>query len=130
MEEVKNNLSYNVGEIDINNLENAKIENGLKINTSKKIKEEKEFNGIVFSNVELKSEKGESVFTALITNNTSKKYENLFLKANFVDKKGNKLNEIIICVPDFNPNDSKSVTSTLTDDIINAYNYTIEETEM
>ena len=41
--------------IDMNNTENAKVEEGIKENTSKKLLEEKEYKGLKIKNIELKA---------------------------------------------------------------------------
>ena len=52
--------------IDMNNTENAKVEEGIKENTSKKLLEEKEYKGLKIKNIELKAEGGISKLTATI----------------------------------------------------------------
>ena len=54
--------------IDMNNTENAKVEEGIKENTSKKLLEEKEYKGLKIKNIELKAEGGISKLTATIEN--------------------------------------------------------------
>ena len=58
----------------MNNTENAKVEEGIKENTSKKLLEEKEYKGLKIKNIELKAEGGISKLTATIENKSGEDY--------------------------------------------------------
>ena len=50
----------------MNNTENAKVENGVKENTSSKLVEEKSYSGMTIKDIKLKTEDGISKLTAAI----------------------------------------------------------------
>ena len=63
-----------IGLIDMNNTENAKIENGIKQNTSENILKDRNLNGIEITEIQLNAQEGISHFTATVKNNTSKDF--------------------------------------------------------
>ena len=74
--------------IDMNNTENAKVEEGIKENTSKKLLEEKEYKGLKIKNIELKAEGGISKLTATIENKSGEDYSGEKVNIVFENKDG------------------------------------------
>lgn len=71
-----------IGLIDMNNTENAKIENGIKQNTSQNILKDRNLNGIEITEIQLNAQEGISHFTATVKNNTSKDFAGGVAKIN------------------------------------------------
>ena len=70
-EENQNNMQIELQEgskIDVKNLENAKIENGMKVNNSPKAQEEKIVENLKYSEFSMDSKNGESNFRVRVTN--------------------------------------------------------------
>ena len=77
-EENQNNMQIELQEgskIDVKNLENAKIENGMKVNNSPKAQEEKIVENLKYSEFSMDSKNGESNFILRVTNIVKEKTE-------------------------------------------------------
>ena len=100
-EENQNNMQIELQEgskIDVKNLENAKIENGMKVNNSPKAQEEKIVENLKYSEFSMDSKNGESNFRVRVTNVGKEKTEEQYVKVTCLDVNGNSIGEIYLLV--------------------------------
>lgn len=114
------------GDIDMNNTENAKIENGIKQNTSENILKDREIEGIKITDIKLEAQEGLSHFTATVKNDTSKKFDGGVAKITFTNKDGSVYAELEVYIPEIAQGGVNAIDAATTSDIINAYNFSIE----
>lgn len=110
--------------IDMNNTENAKVEEGIKENTSKKLLEEKEYKGLKIKNIELKAEGGISKLTATIENKSGEKVNIVF-----ENKDGTEYARLEAVIPAVDNQKTNEIDAGTTADIANAYDFKIEPAE-
>ena len=115
-----------IGLIDMNNTENAKIENGIKQNTSQNILKDRNLNGIEITEIQLNAQEGISHFTATVKNNTSKDFAGGVAKITFTNKDGSTYAELEVYIPEMKTEATNSIDASTTADIANAYNFSIE----
>lgn len=115
-----------IGLIDMNNTENAKIENGKKQNTSENILKDRNLNGIEITEIQLNAQEGISHFTATVKNNTSKDFAGGVAKITFTNKDGSTYAELEVYIPEMKTEATNSIDASTTADIANAYNFSIE----
>ncbi len=129
-EENQNNMQIKLQEgskIDVKNLENAKIENGMKVNNSPKAKEEKIVENLKYSEFSMDSKNGESNFRVRVTNVGKEKTEEQYVKITCLDVNENSIGEIYLLVSELKPGESISATANIADDYINLYDYEISK---
>lgn len=86
-EKNQNNMQIELQEgskIDVKNLENAKIENGMKVNNSPKAQEEKIVENLKYSEFSMDSKNGESNFRVRVTNVGKEKNGRTICKSNML----------------------------------------------
>lgn len=115
--------------IDMNNTENAKVEEGIKENTSKKLLEEKEYKGLKIKNIELKAEGGISKLTATIENKSGEDYNGEKVNIVFENKDGTEYARLEAVIPAVDNKKTNEIDAGTTADIANAYNFKIEPAE-
>ena len=115
--------------IDMNNTENAKVEEGIKENTSKKLLEEKEYKGLKIKNIELKAEGGISKLTATIENKSGEDYNGEKVNIVFENKDGTEYARLEAVIPAVDNQKTNEIDAGTTADIANAYNFKIETAE-
>lgn len=128
--ENQNNMQIELQEgskIDVKNLENAKIENGMKVNNSPKAQEEKIVENLKYSEFSMDSKNGESNFRVRVTNVGKEKTEEQYVKVTCLDVNGNSIGEIYLLVSELKPGESISATANIADDYINLYDYEISK---
>ena len=115
--------------IDMNNTENAKVEEGIKENTSKKLLEEKEYKGLKIKNIELKAEGGISKLTATIENKSGEDYSGEKVNIIFENKDGTEYARLEAVMPAVDNQKTNEIDAGTTADIANAYDFKIETAE-
>lgn len=113
-------------EIDMNNLENAEIQDGLKVNTSSKAHEEKTYNEFKLSELTLNSENGETNFVIKVANTGTTKTEEQYVQVVCLKQDGSEIGELYLLISALDPGQTISATATIADDYINLYDYKIE----
>lgn len=129
-EKNQNNMQIELQEgskIDVKNLENAKIENGMKVNNSPKAQEEKIVGNLKYSEFSMDSKNGESNFRLRVTNIGKEKTEKQYVKVTCLDVNGNSIGEIYLLVSELKQGESISATANIADDYINLYDYEISK---
>ena len=112
--------------IDMNNTENAKIENGIKQNTSKNILKDRDLNGISITEIQLNAQEGLSHFTATVKNNTATDFAGGVAKITFTNKDGSVYAEMEVYIPEIKVGATNAIDASTTADIANAYDFNIE----
>jgi hypothetical protein len=110
----------------MNNTENAKIENGIKQNTSENILKDREIEGIKITDIKLEAQEGLSHFTATVKNDTSKNFDGGVAKITFTNKDGSIYAELEVYIPEMTQGGVNAIDAATTSDIINAYNFNIK----
>ena len=112
--------------IDMNNLENAEIQNGEKINSSKKLEESKEISGIIITNIKLYTESGISNFYAIAKNNTGEDFKGGIVNLKFKNNDGSILASVEAILPPIKAKNSATINTSTAQDIVNASDVEIE----
>lgn len=115
-----------IGLIDMNNTENAKIENGVKQNTSANILKDRDLNGIAITEIQLNAQEGISHFTATVKNNASTDFAGGVAKITFTNKDGSVYAEMEVYIPEMKAGATNAIDASTTADIANAYDFSIE----
>ena len=97
--QTKKQEQVNVEIIDMNNTENAKIEDGVKQNTSENILKDRNLNGILITKIQLNAQEGLSHFTAKVQNNTSQDFAGGVAKIIFTNQDGSLYAELEVYIP-------------------------------
>lgn len=96
-------------------------EDGSKYNTSENLQGAKTFDGYEISNMYLKEEAGETVFTAKIKNVTENSIGNKPIYIIFKGKSGEELYKMQMYVSEIKPGKSTNISSKITKDVVEAY---------
>ena len=112
--------------IDMTNVENAEIQNGEKINTSKKLEEGKEISGLIITNIKLYTQSGISNFYATVENKTGKDFKGGIVNLKFINNDGSILANVEAVLPSIKAKSSATINASTTKDIINASDVEIE----
>ena len=113
--------------IDLNNTENAKVENGVKENTSSKLSEPKTYKGMTIKDIKLIAEGGITRLTATIENNTGSRYEGEEITIVFTNQDGSEYARLEGIIPAIDNGETNEIDAATTSDIANAYDFTIAE---
>lgn len=109
------------------NSENIKIlEDGSKENISTKLKEEKNFEGLVIKDIQFKIVNGETVFTANVENTSDKDFKGSPTVITFIDKNGKTLYELGSYIDDTSKGSTSLIKAIATIDNIDVYDFTIK----
>lgn len=105
-----------------------KSENGTSVNTSTKLKEEKEYKDLKFTNINLSGGNEETSLTANVTNESNKEIEDFTtIDIRFIDAEGNEINTITGLIKPLKPGETAQLDASVTADLTNAYNFEITE---
>jgi len=119
-----NNNKENYYQVD--KTENTKInDEGKKINTSNKLKESRESNGLYIDKIQLINVLNKTTFTANITNKTTLTSEGKLYDIVFVDKDGKQVESMGIYIRELEPNQTISVESSIEKDVTECYNFNL-----
>lgn len=106
---------------------------GTIVNTSEKLKEDKEEQGFLITNIEFKQKDGETTFTASITNRTGSNQESFLGNIVLLDKSGKEIGRIPVRLSDMQIGETidvnaiiKDTGATMTQGYANAYNFKLE----
>ena len=100
---------------------------GTKVNISEKFKESKEIEGLSLSNIQLSENNGQTTLIAYVTNNTGKEFSDPFdVNLKLLDKDGQEIVTLPAIIPSLKPEETKSFSSSITEDCSNAFDFRIE----
>ncbi len=100
--------------------------NGLKTNTSEKLREDKTFENYKFTNIRLQTDANGSVLLADVTTTATEKLQGRDITITFVDKDGNELITINSYIGQIEPGETNSFRTETTTDITNVYDFIIK----
>lgn len=112
--------------IDMNNTENAKVENGVKENTSAKLAEPKNYKGLVIKEVKLVAEGGTTHMTAKVENVSSQVYPGEGIVVIFTKADGSEYARLEGILPTVRPGETNELDAKTTEDLANAYDFTVQ----
>lgn len=101
-------------------------ENGLKTNTSSKLKEDKTYGTYKFTNIRLQTDANGSVLLADVTTTASEKQEGKDITIKFVNQNGEEIITIGAYIGQIKPGETKTFRTETTTDITNVYDFIIE----
>lgn len=101
------------------------LEDGTKLNTSTKLNEAKEVNGLKFENIQFTEQNGQSVLLADVTNNSGKITELTLVDVVLLDKNGNEIVTIGGIISPLQPGAKTQFNTSMTLDYANAYDFKV-----
>ncbi len=104
----------------------ALYSDGSKLNTSSKLRENKVYQSITVSNIQLTTVNGLNRLLANVTNNSSASTDAQDVSLVFVDDQGNTIATVPGVIPAMNAGETAQLNASTTKDIINAYDFRIE----
>ena len=102
-------------------------EDGTKVNTSNKLKENKEFNGLQISNISIEEKENETVVRADITNTTNAAQGDYGIYLVIKDNQGNEIKKIAGYLNYLEPQEKTRLNIKTSYDFANAYDFEIEK---
>lgn len=106
--------------------ENVKLdEKGDKVNISDKLNSEKKFENYKVGNILLKTENGQTSFTADITNISGSTQPAQLIYITFLDKSGTELSKMGVYIRDIKAGEKISTKATTSRDLTNAYDFKV-----
>ena len=102
-------------------------DNGVVVNTSKKLQSNKETDGFTITNIKFTEQNGETILSAHVTNKTGSAQGSFFGKIVLYDKKGNEIGRIPVMVSETENGETISIEATITESYINAYDFKLEK---
>lgn len=112
--------------IDMNNMENVRIQNGEKVNSSEYMKRDKELPGLKITNISLRTENGLSNFNAIVENTTEEDFEGGAINLIFKKSDGTTLTNVGALIPPVKAKGFNTIDASTTQDITNAIDVKIE----
>lgn len=112
--------------MDMNNVENVKIKDGVKENNSEALLKDKTFSNMKVTNIRLFAEKGLTNFTAKVENNTKTDFKERKITIVFTNKDGSEYARLEGFLSDIKAGESNMIDASTTADLSNAYDFTIE----
>ena len=112
-------------QINLENTENAKVEDGKKINTSEKLLQNKTIDGINIKDIKLVAENGTTTLTATVENKSQKKINAGKITINFTNSNGEIYAKLNSYIGDIDIGKTGNLNASTTRDLANAYDFTI-----
>ena len=122
----RNNNKNNVIDETVKNSELIQVqEDGSKINTSEKVKETREIEGIKIENIRITEKNGQTMLIADLTNKTEAQKERFLVNIIIYDKQGNEMGTIPGVIGEMQAGETIEMQAGITEDYINAYDFKI-----
>ena len=112
-------------QINLENTENAKVEDGKKINTSEKLLQNKTIDGINIKDIKLVAENETTTLTATVENKSQKKINAGKITINFTNSNGEIYAKLNSYIGDIDIGKTGNINASTTRDLANAYDFTI-----
>lgn len=122
-------ISYENTLIDTNNLENAEMQNDLKVNISAKAHEEKTYKDFKFNNLTIDSKNGETNLNVEITNTGKEETKEQYVKLICERNDKTEIGQLYLLISALKPSQTITANATVEYDYINLYDYIIENIE-
>lgn len=101
------------------------LENGTKLNTSEKLKETKEIDGMEISNMQLTEEGNITKLLGTITNKSNTTKGNYEINIKLIDENGKELTTLVGYIGELEPGESTQLSTSTTFDYANTYDVEI-----
>lgn len=101
------------------------LENGTKLNTSEKLKETKEIDGMEISNMQLTEEGNITKLLGTITNKSNTTKGNYEINIKLIDENGKALTTLVGYIGELEPGESTQLSTSTTFDYANTYDVEI-----
>ena len=101
------------------------LEDGTKLNTSTKLNQAKDVNGLRFENIQFTEQNGQSVLLADVTNNTGKATDFTLVDVILLDKNGKEIVTLGGIISPLQPGAKTQFNTSMTLDYANAYDFKI-----
>lgn len=101
------------------------LEDGTKLNTSEKLKETKEIDGMEISNMQLTEEGNITKLLGTITNNSNTTKGNYEINIKLIDENGKALTTLVGYIGELEPGESTQLSTSTTFDYANTYDVEI-----
>ena len=105
------------------------LEDGTKLNTSTKLSETKDLNGLQIGNIQLTESNGQSLLLADVVNNTEAATDVTIVDITLLDKEGNEIVTLGGIIGPLQPGETTQLNTSSTLDYANAYDFTVKVTE-
>lgn len=118
-------ISNNVGKINQNETKEEYVsvgENGIKVNISDKIKEEKEIDGLIVTDMEITEVDNITTIIANIKNSTNEEKGDYAINIKLLDKSGNETATVPAYIGKIKPGQTMPISASSTSNLANAYN--------
>ena len=102
-------------------------EDGTIVNTSEKLKENKEMQGFELTNIQFKEQNGETILSARVTNKTGETQKTFIGNIVLLDKKNNEIGRIPVRISTMEAGESRDIEATITESYANAFNFKLEK---
>lgn len=102
-------------------------EDGTIVNTSEKLKENKEMQGFELTNIEFKEKNGETILSARVTNKTGETQQTFMGNIILLDKKNNEIGRIPVRISTMEAGETRDIEATITESYANAFNFKLEK---
>lgn len=103
------------------------LSDGSKVNTSEKLKENKKFDGLNFTNISLTEKAGVTQLTGVITNTSKNEKGDYIAEIILVDRLGTELAKMETYIKKLQPQESTTLNASVIFDYSNAYNMVIKK---
>lgn len=101
------------------------LEDGTRLNTSKKLSEMKKINGLEFGNIQLTNQNNQSVLLADVKNTTSTATDVILVDVILYDKEGNELGTVGGIISPLQPGETTQFNTSMGIDYANAYDFKV-----
>ena len=101
------------------------LEDGTKLNTSDKLKEEKTVDGLKIGNIQLTEKNGQLVLLADVTNPTTKTSDTFLVDITLYDKTGKELTTVTGLIIPIKPGESTQLNAGITEKYAIAYDFNV-----
>lgn len=106
----------------------TKVEaDGTIVNTSEKLKENKENVGFSITNINFVKKGNETILTARVTNNTNSNQDSFFGKIILLDKSGKEMGRIPVMISETQKGETIDIETSITESYANAYDFRLEK---
>lgn len=102
-------------------------EDGTIVNTSEKLKENKEMQGFELTNIEFKEKNGETILSVRVTNKTGETQQTFMGNIILLDKKNNEIGKIPVRISTMEAGETRDIEATITESYANAFNFKLEK---
>lgn len=101
------------------------LEDGTKLNTSDKLNQAKEVNGLKFENIQLTEQNGQTVLLANVTNNSGAAIDYTLVDVILLDKEGNEVITVGGIISPLQPGEQTQFNTSMTLDYANICDFKI-----